>query len=452
MSARALTRIVLRVAPVLLVAWLLVPSPAFGDALTPESGGSPNADDIDTLYKITLYVAIVIFLIVEGTLIWSLVRHRARRGGPEAAQIRGNTPLEVGWTLGAALILVVLTVITFVYLDDIKNPPRSGPNGLASQSLFASIDQPAAARRRPDAQHRGERAAVPLALRLPGRASAVQLLRDGRAHGHHRHARHQRRRRDPLLVDPQARRQGRRRARPREQDLVQDPAEGRHDLQGPVRRALRRQPRGHARGGPRRHTRRNSRPGRSSSALTSRPPARRSASSARPRAGRTTRVVEPAAAAGRPARDRHARPGPIAGRLARVAHHHRPQEDRDHVPGAHGPLLAAGRGRGAPDPLAAGGAGQHADRPGDLQRPGLDARVDDDLPGAGAGLGRLRQLPRPADDRRARHGLPAPERALVLAAAVRGTPSTRASSSSRRRRAGPLRPALGRRLLARRWR
>ncbi len=125
----------------LLVA-LVAAQGAFADAFTPESGGSPNADDIDTLYKITLYVAIVIFLVVEGTLIWSLVRHRARRGGPEAAQIRGNTPLELGWTVGAALILVVLTVITFLYLDDIKNPPPSGPNGLASQAQFASIDQP----------------------------------------------------------------------------------------------------------------------------------------------------------------------------------------------------------------------------------------------------------------------------------------------------------------------
>jgi cytochrome c oxidase subunit 2 len=123
---------------------LLVAAPvALGDTFTPESGGSPNADDIDTLYKITLYIAIVIFLIVEGTLIWSLVRFRHRRGAPDAAQIRGNTPLEVGWTVAAALILVVLVVVTFVYLPDIENPPESGVNGLqASQTRFASIDQP----------------------------------------------------------------------------------------------------------------------------------------------------------------------------------------------------------------------------------------------------------------------------------------------------------------------
>ena len=125
------------------VALLALAPSAFGDAITPESGGSPNANDIDTLYKITLYIAIVIFLIVEATLIWSLVRYRHRRSRPDGDQIRGNTPLEMGWTLAAALILVVLTVVTFVYLDDIENPPESGPQGLqASQTQFASVDQP----------------------------------------------------------------------------------------------------------------------------------------------------------------------------------------------------------------------------------------------------------------------------------------------------------------------
>ena len=115
---------------------------ALADAFTPESGGSQNADDIDTLYKLSLYIGIVIFLLVWGTLIWSLVKYRARRGG-RADQIRGNTPLEVGWTVGAASILVVLTVVTFLYLDDIENPPASGPNGLsAAQAQFATIDQP----------------------------------------------------------------------------------------------------------------------------------------------------------------------------------------------------------------------------------------------------------------------------------------------------------------------
>jgi cytochrome c oxidase subunit 2 len=127
---------------------LLAAAPtALADAITPESGGSPQAEDIDTLYKITLYVAIVIFLIVEGVLIWSLVRYRARRRGPEAAQIRGNTPLELGWTAAAAVIVVILTVLTFTYLGDIRNPPPSSPGGLAGGTELASIDQPNPPRR-----------------------------------------------------------------------------------------------------------------------------------------------------------------------------------------------------------------------------------------------------------------------------------------------------------------
>ena len=101
---------------------------ASADLWTPESGGSPNADDIDTLYKIILVVAAVIFVGVEWALIYSLVKFRARKGGVPA-QIRGNTSLEIGWTLGAAVVLVVLAAVTFLMLPGIRNPPNSDADG-----------------------------------------------------------------------------------------------------------------------------------------------------------------------------------------------------------------------------------------------------------------------------------------------------------------------------------
>ena len=174
---------------VLLGVLIAAPS-ALADAFTPESGGSPNADDIDTLYKITLYIGIVIFLLVWGVLIWSLVKYRARRDG-HADQIRGNTPLEVGWTIGAASILVVLTVVTFLYLDDIENPPASGPNWAERVGGAVRVGRPAGAaqKRRPGAPHPRERPAVHLALRLPRQqGAAVFVSEDGGAHGHHRRA------------------------------------------------------------------------------------------------------------------------------------------------------------------------------------------------------------------------------------------------------------------------
>jgi cytochrome c oxidase subunit 2 len=128
----------------LVVVALLVLAPeASADLITPESGPSKNANDIDTLYKITLYIGLVIFLLVETTLIYSLIKFRARRSGPEAAQIRGNTPLEISWTIGAALILVMLATVTFIYLPGIKNPPASKADAIqaAEGSDYATINQ-----------------------------------------------------------------------------------------------------------------------------------------------------------------------------------------------------------------------------------------------------------------------------------------------------------------------
>jgi cytochrome c oxidase subunit II len=120
----------LALAVLLALALLLVfAGTAFAGAIVPESGGSPNADDISTLYKLILAVAVVIFIGVEGALFYSLFKFRARKGAVPA-QIRGNTRLEVGWTVGAALVLVILAVFTFAKLGDIRNPPNSGPEGL----------------------------------------------------------------------------------------------------------------------------------------------------------------------------------------------------------------------------------------------------------------------------------------------------------------------------------
>jgi cytochrome c oxidase subunit 2 len=111
---------------------------ALANFLTPKSGGSPNADQIHSLYKIVLYLAAVVFVVVEGALVYSVYKFRAKKGAI-AAQIHGNTRLEVGWTVAAALILVVLTVVTFVKLPSIINPPNSDPSGL---TLSASLIQP----------------------------------------------------------------------------------------------------------------------------------------------------------------------------------------------------------------------------------------------------------------------------------------------------------------------
>ena len=60
---------------------------AHASLLFPEQGGSPNANSIHTLYVMVFVLALVVFIGVEGTLLYSFFRFRARKGRV-AAQIQ----------------------------------------------------------------------------------------------------------------------------------------------------------------------------------------------------------------------------------------------------------------------------------------------------------------------------------------------------------------------------
>jgi cytochrome c oxidase subunit II len=116
-------RLLLALVPALAAALFAAPA-AHAGLFFPESGGSPNADSIKTLYIMVFVLALFIFAGVEGTLLYSLWKYRARKGR-QAAQIHGNTKLEVGWTVGAAVILIFITFFTFLKLGAIKDPKPS---------------------------------------------------------------------------------------------------------------------------------------------------------------------------------------------------------------------------------------------------------------------------------------------------------------------------------------
>ena len=235
---------------------LVVSSAAHAGLLTPEAGGSPNADAIDTLYWLVFGLGVIIFIGVEGVLIYSLFKFRARKGAV-AAQIHGNTQLEIGWTVGAAVILVVHRDL---HVRDAAHDP-----------------QPAELRRRPPRAPPGSRAASrsPDREKLPPNGKSLTINVNGQqyvwrytyADGDDNplnnvfsyeemvvpvdddgDAEHPRPGRRALLVDPAARRQVRRHPEAHELHVVQDPGrQGGQHLPRAVRRAVRAQPREHDR-------------------------------------------------------------------------------------------------------------------------------------------------------------------------------------------------------------
>jgi cytochrome c oxidase subunit II len=147
MARSGLFTVLRRAAGPAVLGLLVIAAPASAGLLAPEAGGgSRNAEDTRTLYWLIFALGTVVFIGVEGILIWCLVRYRARKGAV-AAQIHGNTRLEIGWTVGAAIILVFLTIVTFVMLPGIKDPAASDidENGnpvAAADAAFAATDQP----------------------------------------------------------------------------------------------------------------------------------------------------------------------------------------------------------------------------------------------------------------------------------------------------------------------
>jgi cytochrome c oxidase subunit 2 len=128
-------------APVPLVLGLLLflaPN-ASAACCTLKSGASPNATSIATLYDIVFAIAVVVFLVVAGFLVYSVWAFRASKH-PVAAQIHGNTKLELGLTAGAAGILVILATVTFIKLPGIINPPDSDAS--SASVLSASLTAP----------------------------------------------------------------------------------------------------------------------------------------------------------------------------------------------------------------------------------------------------------------------------------------------------------------------
>jgi cytochrome c oxidase subunit 2 len=70
------------------------------------------------LYNLFLYIAAVVFVVVSGLVIWSVVRYR-RRDDQLPKQTHGNNRLELTWTLIPTVIVLVLFVFTLQAQDKV---------------------------------------------------------------------------------------------------------------------------------------------------------------------------------------------------------------------------------------------------------------------------------------------------------------------------------------------
>ena len=90
-------------------------------ALRPLSDFARIGDDVQTT---TFWWALAVFILVEGALLYAILRFKGRPDDAEPPQIHGNTTIEIIWTVIPAIILAFIAVPTVkgIFQTNI-NPP-----------------------------------------------------------------------------------------------------------------------------------------------------------------------------------------------------------------------------------------------------------------------------------------------------------------------------------------
>ena len=81
----------------------------------PNSTLQPHSDlgrEIDFLWNRLLFLGTIVFVLVEGVLVYVVFKYRRRENQPTPPQTHGSTKLEIAWTLIPAVILVFIAVPT----------------------------------------------------------------------------------------------------------------------------------------------------------------------------------------------------------------------------------------------------------------------------------------------------------------------------------------------------
>ena len=84
----------------------------------------------DDLLDTTVKWAVLVFVLVEGALVYAIFRFRGKPGDPEPHQTHGNTTVEIIWTVIPALILAAIAVPTVQAIFQTNATPKAGcPDG-----------------------------------------------------------------------------------------------------------------------------------------------------------------------------------------------------------------------------------------------------------------------------------------------------------------------------------
>ena len=87
--------------------------------LFPQAPVTQQGHETEGLYRFVFTIAALIFILVEGAIVWAVLRYR-RRDDALPAQTHGNRIAEATWTIVPAIIVVVLFVLSLQAQDKVE--------------------------------------------------------------------------------------------------------------------------------------------------------------------------------------------------------------------------------------------------------------------------------------------------------------------------------------------
>ncbi len=116
------------VVAIALAALVVLNASAIWNSFFPPAAKSVQGQKIRDLYDIVFGIAVVIFFVVEGLIVWSVIRYRRRAGDDELPpQTHGNNLAEITWTLIPTVIVIFLFVVSWQTLNSVE-ASSSQPN------------------------------------------------------------------------------------------------------------------------------------------------------------------------------------------------------------------------------------------------------------------------------------------------------------------------------------
>ena len=108
--------------------FLLAVSCSTGKQSTWDPVGPVAAKQLE-LFNVLLWVMVAVFVLVEGALLYAIIRYRARPGRVPS-RTHGNLTLEITWTIIPTILVLGLGIWSVFTLFELDKPPSSDQNVL----------------------------------------------------------------------------------------------------------------------------------------------------------------------------------------------------------------------------------------------------------------------------------------------------------------------------------